>query len=95
MSSFKPLSAPLAESVSNLEQNLIINGSSGDDGNGGVIGSGGDVDGMESRGSASPKSYTSHSSLEEGSNNSKFPASIRMAPIPEPLGVSQTWGAKA
>ena len=93
MSSFKPLSAPLAESVSNLEQNLIINGSSGDDGNGGVIGSGGDVDGMESRGSASPKSYTSHSSLEEGSNNSKFPASIRMAPIPECIRMTSSAAA--
>ena len=30
------------------------------------------IDGMESRGSASPKSYTSHSSLED-----KTPASIR------------------
>ena len=30
------------------------------------------------RGSASPKSYTSHSSLED-----KFPSNIRMAPIPE------------
>ena len=36
------------------------------------------IDGMESRGSASPKSYTSHSSLED-----KVSASIRMAPIPE------------
>eukprot|EP00090_Calanus_glacialis_P016194 TRINITY_DN25418_c0_g1_i1.p1 TRINITY_DN25418_c0_g1~~TRINITY_DN25418_c0_g1_i1.p1 ORF type:complete len:1021 (+),score=440.40 TRINITY_DN25418_c0_g1_i1:398-3064(+) len=36
------------------------------------------IDGMESRGSASPKSYTSHSSLED-----KIPANIRMAPIPE------------
>merc|ERR1719300_1125291 len=36
------------------------------------------IDGMESRGSASPKSYTSHSSLED-----KIPSNIRMAPIPE------------
>merc|ERR1719309_1428398 len=36
------------------------------------------IDGMESRGSASPKSYTSHSSLED-----KIPTNIRMAPIPE------------
>ena len=39
-------------------------------------------DGMESRGSASPKSYTSHSSLED-----KFPNNIRMAPIPECIKV--------
>jgi len=36
------------------------------------------IDGTESRGSASPKSYTSHSSLED-----KIPTNIRMAPIPE------------
>ena len=35
-------------------------------------------DEIDSRGSASPKSYTSHSSLED-----KFPSNIRMAPIPE------------
>ena len=44
------------------------------------------IDGMESRGSASPKSYTSHSSLEE-----KVSASIRMAPIPE--SVKTDWTA--
>ena len=36
------------------------------------------VDGTESRGSASPKSYTSYSSVED-----KVPSNIRMAPIPE------------
>ena len=36
------------------------------------------IDGTESRGSASPKSYTSYSSVED-----KVPANIRMAPIPE------------
>ena len=41
---------------------------------------------MESRGSASPKSYTSHSSLED-----KFPASIRMAPIPECIKMTAAW----
>ena len=44
------------------------------------------IDGMESRGSASPKSYTSHSSLEE-----KVSSSIRMAPIPE--SVKTDWPA--
>ena len=43
-------------------------------------------DGMESRGSASPKSYTSHSSVED-----KFPVSIRMAPIPECIKMTATW----
>ena len=36
------------------------------------------IDGTESRGSASPKSYTSYSSVED-----KVPSNIRMAPIPE------------
>jgi hypothetical protein len=43
-------------------------------------------DGMESRGSASPKSYTSHSSVED-----KFPVSIRMAPIPECIKMTAAW----
>ena len=46
------------------------------------------LDGMESRGSASPKSYTSHSSLED-----KIPSSIRMAPIPETVKAS--WGSRS
>ena len=45
-------------------------------------------DGMESRGSASPKSYTSHSSLED-----KFPTNIRMAPIPECIKTVLNGGA--
>ena len=45
-------------------------------------------DGMESRGSASPKSYTSHSSLED-----KFPSNIRMAPIPE--CIKTTWNGES
>lgn len=47
-------------------------------------------DGMESRGSASPKSYTSHSSLED-----KFPSNIRMAPIPECIKTTWNGGSRA
>jgi len=47
-------------------------------------------DGSESRGSASPKSYTSHSSLED-----KIPPNIRMAPIPESIKTNWNGGSRA
>ena len=45
------------------------------------------IDGTESRGSASPKSYTSYSSAED----KVVMTNIRMAPIPETLKTSDHW----
>ncbi len=74
---------PDLESVSNLEPAGIICSSTG-------VPSAADE--IDSRGSASPKSYTSHSSLED-----KFPSNLRMAPIPESIKTAavqstSSWG---
>ena len=70
---------PDLESVSNLEPAIICSSTAASA-----------TDEIDSRGSASPKSYTSHSSLED-----KFPSNLRMAPIPESIKSVQSWNGES